>query len=516
MNKVFILIFFIINIIFQSAQDANAEMHYSSAPDWFVEKVIDRTYDDWYGIYKEDDPESKVGYGNFTTQLKGNKYCYIYEFVTFSKISDTQQFSEEIIMESCFKSSAPFDMISETYTLIDIDGIFSWELLLNDKIITENMYDNGQLLESGSYEIYEIYRLNHAFIYEYVVSDQETKIGDIYIIPSLSESNEDFAFRILDIEEKFISGKYIRHYLIENDIYDDNLDKQYDVYDEFKLLQFKTPYLANTNTIGKIEPRETAMDINSSIDILQDSRIQINESKYLNEHIVKKTNPGGYNSDKIYKLRYKILGYYNTDFTQDTSNQSVFLENGLNYLYLGKNERFSLKDIDYDDYIAALKYMAENPKLNALAGEIIQNSNYFNNDILKLMDWVYNNIEYRNELYGETDPYKILENGYGDCTEISDIFIALLKSMGIPARRVRGWAGGFYTGGDMSFGGHMWVEADVNGLWQAFDPTWGIKLNDSLNHIAENSKKNDLNIYKPKFNLQLDRVYTINEIHKFD
>lgn len=76
--------------------------------------------------------------------------------------------------------------------------------------------------------------------------------------------------------------------------------------------------------------------------------------------------------------------------------------------------------------------------------------------------------------YGGYDPdsrgaVQAANTGIGDCTEFADLFVAMARSLGIPARRMDGWT--------LAWKGtprHAWVEAWIPSRgWTAFDPTWG-------------------------------------------
>lgn len=58
----------------------------------------------------------------------------------------------------------------------------------------------------------------------------------------------------------------------------------------------------------------------------------------------------------------------------------------------------------------------------------------------------------------------------GDCTEHSVLLAAMLRAKGIPSRVVVGLV---YVDSLSAFGGHMWVEANLNGHWIPLDPTLG-------------------------------------------
>jgi transglutaminase-like putative cysteine protease len=58
----------------------------------------------------------------------------------------------------------------------------------------------------------------------------------------------------------------------------------------------------------------------------------------------------------------------------------------------------------------------------------------------------------------------------GVCVEYSDLFVALCRAKGIPARCI----GGIPTVKNNSTKGHAWAEVYIKGLgWVPFDPTWG-------------------------------------------
>lgn len=67
---------------------------------------------------------------------------------------------------------------------------------------------------------------------------------------------------------------------------------------------------------------------------------------------------------------------------------------------------------------------------------------------------------------------EVVANGYGDCTEYSQLLLALLNAAKIPAREVNGY---IYLGDDeQRFGGHAWVEVLIDGKWIGVDPTWDL------------------------------------------
>lgn len=99
----------------------------------------------------------------------------------------------------------------------------------------------------------------------------------------------------------------------------------------------------------------------------------------------------------------------------------------------------------------------------------------------KLADWTYTNLKWKR--VDNADAATTLATLEADCLEFSQLYIAMARSLGLPARLVTGFA---HTGG--SFGGHAWVEVFA-GDWVELDPTWGTHFVDAT-HIRESS--NDL------------------------
>ena len=76
----------------------------------------------------------------------------------------------------------------------------------------------------------------------------------------------------------------------------------------------------------------------------------------------------------------------------------------------------------------------------------------------------------------------VLRTLRGDCTEHSLLSIALLRALGIPARRVDGVVYVQNADGVPALYWHEWVEAWV-GTWTQLDPTFGQPVADAT-HLA--------------------------------
>ena len=73
----------------------------------------------------------------------------------------------------------------------------------------------------------------------------------------------------------------------------------------------------------------------------------------------------------------------------------------------------------------------------------------------------------------------------GDCSEISDLFVSILRGGGIPARIVHGWT---INPEDQVLNdkGHAWCEfySPSAKTWRQCDPTWGFLTGVSCQHIC--------------------------------
>ncbi|HEX5964358.1 MAG TPA: transglutaminase domain-containing protein, partial [Pyrinomonadaceae bacterium] len=96
----------------------------------------------------------------------------------------------------------------------------------------------------------------------------------------------------------------------------------------------------------------------------------------------------------------------------------------------------------------------------------------------KLADWTYKNLEWKS--VARAGAAETLATREADCSEFSQLYVSMARSLGLPARIVSGLA---YSGN--SFGGHAWVEVWI-GEWIELDPTWGTHFVDAT-HIRNQS-----------------------------
>jgi transglutaminase-like putative cysteine protease len=91
----------------------------------------------------------------------------------------------------------------------------------------------------------------------------------------------------------------------------------------------------------------------------------------------------------------------------------------------------------------------------------------------RIYDFVGSYLNYNGYNPGEKGALEAFRSGEGDCTEFADLFIALCRAQGIPARFLEGFT---YVPGSSSHGDltHDWAEILLpNGQWLPVDPTFG-------------------------------------------
>jgi transglutaminase-like putative cysteine protease len=87
-----------------------------------------------------------------------------------------------------------------------------------------------------------------------------------------------------------------------------------------------------------------------------------------------------------------------------------------------------------------------------------------------LQAMTYDSDKAKNELAKAAGAVKALKRTKGVCVDYADLFIALCRAKGIPARYV----GGVVTEDRVTTRGHAWVEVYLQSCgWTPFDPTWG-------------------------------------------
>lgn len=138
---------------------------------------------------------------------------------------------------------------------------------------------------------------------------------------------------------------------------------------------------------------------------------------------------------------------------------------------------------------------SSDPDFRELAQEITSGSKDDFEKVARLAVWVYDSMEY-DLSYSDrnVDAVTVLEERRGVCAEYTTLFVALARSIGIPARFISG-----YAYGNMGWERHAYAEVYL-GRWVPVDPLWlEIGYLDAT-HLkfgqhADNYVRNNLQVY---------------------
>jgi len=141
-----------------------------------------------------------------------------------------------------------------------------------------------------------------------------------------------------------------------------------------------------------------------------------------------------------------------------------------------KKVGFPLKNLDeeYIEYTKPTENIDLNEDMIKIASGLAEGKDDLYVITHKIAEWVSQNIEYDIKYGTSTEKASwILKNKIGTCDEFSSLFIALCRSLGIPARYVSGVA--YSNLPELEgFGNHAWADVYFPDYgWVPFDPTYG-------------------------------------------
>jgi len=182
-------------------------------------------------------------------------------------------------------------------------------------------------------------------------------------------------------------------------------------------------------------------------------------------------NPEGKKEEKSGFMRFKWT-------KPDIENLNAHLRSRV----LNKNEIFRIdKKVKYPfdnnalkEYLGETKYVDIDEDIKSLARQLAQDTDDIYLISVKAAEWVRKNIKYNLSTLNSEAVFKssdVLKQGEGVCDELTNLFISLLRSLGIPARFVTGVV---YSNLGYKWFNHGWSEVYFPGYgWVPFDVTFG-------------------------------------------
>jgi len=118
-----------------------------------------------------------------------------------------------------------------------------------------------------------------------------------------------------------------------------------------------------------------------------------------------------------------------------------------------------------------------NTKIRDTAKRIVDSSDSLDEKAYKIMKWVQDNINYRDDLsiYGRSEywalPTMTLSKKAGDCEDGAFLEHSLMLAAGIPYDRIRTYGGLVWAGAGAETGGHGWTayKREVDNEWVVVD-----------------------------------------------
>jgi transglutaminase-like putative cysteine protease len=135
-----------------------------------------------------------------------------------------------------------------------------------------------------------------------------------------------------------------------------------------------------------------------------------------------------------------------------------------------------------EDQATTIEIDWDHPEIRALAAATLGGTQGTWAASKKLSREVYRRLA---KVYGHSRDRasEIFQEGKGDCTEHTRLFVALARASGIRAREVKGLVQADYGQGGPGLYWHAWAEVKVGDEWIAVDPTFGQDVADAT-HIA--------------------------------
>ncbi len=146
-----------------------------------------------------------------------------------------------------------------------------------------------------------------------------------------------------------------------------------------------------------------------------------------------------------------------------------------------KKEPYPIEDVSKDNekYLQFYDLIDINENIKNKASELAKNKDDTFLISVAIANWIQNEVKYDLSTVANNPNQKSTETfslKTGVCKEITNLFVSMMRSLGVPARVVSGYA--YTTSEDVvkfvgdNWGGHAWAEIYIDGKWVPFDLTY--------------------------------------------
>ena len=422
---------------------------------------------------------SKYGYTQYATHLDSSNAEYGPVLITNTSLI-YKIINNDIIYE-------PHYEINEIYQLTP-----PYKLILKEEVETQNGTSIKKKLEKRdnyyikTFEDGKNIKIDTLYGFDYSLNDDWAKflfdIDTVSKINTVLESNNNLDFESLEfytIHTTLIA----REKKLVNGIWQKYLNTKFNGIENDTTVMITDEYLTvvqakNGDYLHVIEDKEKALNFDSQQDMFLSSII-----------------PVDYDFCKIIPpptdLQYsKVLFEYDGDKNpfDTTLHQIFYSNNGVNFMEFNTESKHvsiaTQKEIE-DNLKETDFYPVNDPDIIKMAKDATKGAWSKRKKIEMLINYVHNYIIYSKDDYSQwfISVYDIIRTRNGVCSDFSNLFTVLSRSIGIPCKSVGGYALDPFNG---YLVGHAWNEVEINGKWYGVDPTWDIWL-PSVYHFKENN-----------------------------
>jgi len=467
----------------------------------------------WYGAYytDADGTDHKLGYMSESySKIEPENERSLFSvkrklFLIFSQLGNNY----ELLIQGSdlYNAEAPFHLLTSQYNTSFPDMIASEFTFFQGKTLDYTNFVNGIRTNFLQKNI-EI-TLKDFYSVDEWIDKTSRKISETIYRHELSEGKlKKSEYTLNNIKQQIVEGINYEYFELFNPPSDEDFTGFYAYKDSKNWIKFSMDFGANFFVDFRLEPEERAKDLNNLADlyILNSIFVAEESKKFINYYGDEDTNAKSVWYEIIGDDSGIIVPSYPSQFIKETDDGKRFLITGYSSDE-NHNKNFEYETVKEEDYSNAQQFKLDNPKLAAISSKLVDDAQSHTNDwsveaetIRLIRTYVSDYIEDEYNYFEVTDPYVILEEKKGDCTEHADLFNALLKAAGIPARNASGYLLGDDSG---AFSGHAWSEVAYNGDWVPVDATWDVWVENSVNHLKT---VKDFSLSTKNFKLKLHKI----------